>query len=311
MDRQRGRSYTRVNRPPERAVNCRADSEPALLISADALFKLLRRDSDRPAVLDVRWQLGGHRGREEYAEGHIPGAVFVDLDTELSGPPGSGGRHPLPQPGVFTDAMRAAGVGNHRPVVVYDAATSLAAARAWWLLRYFGHPRVMVLDGGLAAWLRGGHPLERHETASEPGDFAPAPGGMPLLDADAAAEIAARGVLIDARAPERFRGELESVDPVAGHIPGAYNLPTTQNVDQSGRFLDPQTLRAGFERLGVVEEADVGVYCGSGVTAAHEVLALELAGFPAALYVGSWSDWISDRRRAVAGIAAPRARRRG
>ena len=282
-----------------------------MLISAGALFELLRRDSNRPAVLDVRWQLGGRPGREEYAEGHIPGAVFVDLDTELSGPPGSNGRHPLPPPGIFTDAMRAAGVGNDQSVVVYDAATSLAAARAWWLLRYFGHPRVMVLDGGLASWRRAGHRLERHETASEPGDFIPTPGGMPLLDADAAADIAARGVLIDARAPERFRGELEPVDPVAGHIPGAYNLPTTQNVDRSGRFLDPQTLRAGFERLGVVEESDVGVYCGSGVSAAHEVLALELAGFPAALYVGSWSDWISDPRRAVAGIAAPRARRRG
>jgi thiosulfate/3-mercaptopyruvate sulfurtransferase len=271
-----------------------------MLISADSLFALLRRGSGLPALLDVRWQLGGRPGREEYAEGHIPRAVFVDLDAQLSDPPGGKGRHPLPGADPFTDSMRAAGVSNHRSVVVYDAATSVAAARAWWLLRYFGHPRVMVLDGGLAAWVRAGHPLETNVVAPEPGDFAARRGQMPLLEAGAAAELAARGVLIDARAPERFRGQVEPVDPVAGHIPGARNLPTTEHLDRSGRFLDPGTLRARFEAFGILDGVEVGAYCGSGVAAAHEVLALELAGFPAALYVGSWSEWITDPRRAVA-----------
>jgi thiosulfate/3-mercaptopyruvate sulfurtransferase len=270
-----------------------------MLISADSLCELLRRGSSLPALLDVRWQLDGRPGREEYAEGHIPGAVFIDLDTQLSDPPGARGRHPLPDATAFAESMRAAGVDNDRSVVVYDAATSVAAARAWWLLRYFGHPRVMVLDGGIASWLRAGHPLETDVVAAARGDFDAAPGGMPLLDADAAADLAGRGALIDARAPERFRGEVEPIDPVAGHIPQARNLPTTQNVDRSGRFLDRETLRAGFEEIGVLGGVEVGAYCGSGVAAAHEVLSLALAGFPAALYVGSWSEWITDPRRAV------------
>jgi thiosulfate/3-mercaptopyruvate sulfurtransferase len=272
-----------------------------MLISADALFELLRPGSDSPAVLDVRWQLGGPPGAEDYAEGHIPGAVFIDLDAQLADPPGPRGRHPLPRAEAFAEAMRTAGVRTDRPVVVYDAAASLAAARAWWLLRYFGHSRVAVLDGGWASWIRAGHPVAIDTPVPEPGDFAPTPGQMPVLDAGAAAELAAGGVLIDARAPERFRGEVEPIDPVAGHIPGARNLPSTQNVDRSGRFLAPGALRAAFAEIGVSDGAQVGAYCGSGVVAAHEVLALELAGFPAAaLYVGSWSEWISDPRRAVA-----------
>ena len=197
--------------------------------------------------------------------------------------------------------MRAAGVTNDRPVVVYDAATAMAAARAWWLLRYFGHERVAVLDGGLAAWVAAGHQTQTHEPEVRPGDFTARPGGMPLLDADGAAALAARGgVLIDARAAERFAGETEPIDPVAGHIPGARNLPSTRNVDDDGRFLDPQTLGRGFAQIGIEEGVEIGAYCGSGVVAAHEVLALALAGYSAALYVGSWSDWITDPRRPVA-----------
>ena len=196
--------------------------------------------------------------------------------------------------------MRRAGVSDGRPVVAYDAATSQAAARAWWLLRYFGHADVRVLDGGLAAWVQAGRPCETGRVQAPPGDFTARPGGMPLLDAGGAARLAGAGVLIDARAPERYRGETEPVDPVAGHIPGAVNRPTSKNVDPDGRFRAAPVLRAEFDAVGASEGVAVGAYCGSGVTAAHEILALELAGIPAALYAGSWSEWITDRSRPVA-----------
>lgn len=198
--------------------------------------------------------------------------------------------------------MRAAGVSSRRPVVVYDDGPATAAARAWWLLRYFGHPKVRVLDGGLAGWTAGGYPLKAGPAGAspEPGDFTARPGAMPVLAAVQAAAVAVEGILLDARAEERFRGEAEPVDPVAGHIPGARNRPTTENVDEFGRFWDPDRLREEFGRLGVREGTVVGAYCGSGVTAAHEVLALELAGYRAALYPGSWSEWITDPARPVA-----------
>jgi thiosulfate/3-mercaptopyruvate sulfurtransferase len=196
--------------------------------------------------------------------------------------------------------MRAAGVRGDRPVVVYDASGSMAAARAWWLLRYFGHLDVRVLDGGLRAWAAAGYPLSTEMPAPEPGDFEARPGGMPVVDAAGAGALAAHGRLLDARAPERFRGEHEPIDPVAGHIPGAVNLPSSALVDAAGRFLGPEALRARFGAAGVVEGTEVGTYCGSGVSAAHEVLALELAGLRGALYPGSWSEWITDPERPVA-----------
>ncbi|MFC0861500.1 sulfurtransferase [Sphaerimonospora cavernae] len=252
-------------------------------------------------ILDVRWRLAGPPGIESYREGHIPGAVFCDLNADLAAPPGPDGRHPLPPAAAFESAMRRLGVSDARPVVVYDDADSTSAARAWWTLRYFGHRDVRVLDGGMRAWTRAGLPVARDDTqAGEPGDFTAEPGGMPMLDADRAAELAARGVLLDARAPERYRGEVEPVDPVAGHIPGAVNAPTTQNVEPGGRFHSREFLRERFDALGAVEGVPVGAYCGSGVTAAHEVLALEIAGLPAALYVGSWSNWVADPDRPVA-----------
>jgi thiosulfate/3-mercaptopyruvate sulfurtransferase len=250
-------------------------------------------------VLDVRWELGGPPGLELYLEGHIPGAVFVDLDTALAGPPGVGGRHPLPGAEAFARSMRAAGVSSDRPVVVYDSGNSIAAARAWWLLRYFGHPDVRVLDGGFSGWSAAGNPIERGVTAPEAGDFVASAGGMPLLDAESAATVARDGVLIDARAPERFRGEREPVDPVAGHIPGAVNVPAASLAKAHGRFRDSDALRRVFQDVGVRDGVAVGAYCGSGVAASHEVLALSLAGIPAALYVGSWSDWITDPGRPV------------
>jgi thiosulfate/3-mercaptopyruvate sulfurtransferase len=255
-------------------------------------------------VLDVRWELGWPpgAGRERYLEGHIPGAVFVDLETALAGPPGDGGRHPLPSAAAFEAAMRTAGVSADRPVVVYDAGNWLAAARGWWLLRYFGHPRVSVLDGGLGGWEAAGLPIERGPVTPEAGDFVARPGGMPLLDAAGAARLArGGGVLLDARAAERFLGELEPIDPVPGHIPGAVNLPSSELHRLEGGLLDAASLRARFQDAGVRDGVEVGAYCGSGVTAAFEVLALEAAGFAgAALYVGSWSEWIRDPARPVA-----------
>ncbi|MBB2913223.1 thiosulfate/3-mercaptopyruvate sulfurtransferase [Streptosporangium becharense] len=252
------------------------------------------------AVLDVRWKLGGPPGIDAYRAGHIPGAVFCDLEADLAASPGRGGRHPLPSPEAFQESMRRLGVSASRPVVVYDAADSTAAARAWWALRHFGHPDVRVLDGGLRAWTAEGRPLAEGDEAAEPGDFTARPGGMPVLDADRAARLAADGLLLDARAAERYRGEVEPIDPVAGHIPGAVSAPTGENVDPSGRFHLPEFLRERFNTLGAVPGVEVGAYCGSGVTAAHQVLALEVAGIPAALYVGSWSDWVSDPSRPVA-----------
>ena len=196
--------------------------------------------------------------------------------------------------------MRASGVRNDRPVVVYDAGGSTAAARAWWLLRFFGHHEVAVLDGGLAVWRAAGYPVTTDAPQAEPGDFIARPDAMPLLDADGAAAVATHSILFDARAPERFAGESEPVDPVAGHIPGARNVPATVTLDAAGRFLDRAQLQSIFKAAGVGAGAKIGAYCGSGVAAAHEVLALELAGYQAALYPGSWSEWITDPQRPVA-----------
>jgi thiosulfate/3-mercaptopyruvate sulfurtransferase len=251
-------------------------------------------------ILDVRSELGGPPGRPQYLEGHIPGAAFVDLETALAGPPGEGGRHPLPSIDAFGSAMRAAGVFAARPVVVYDGGSSMAAARAWWLLRYFGHGRVFVLDGGFSGWLAAGLAIERDVPPVSVGDFVPRPGGMALLDAAGAARVAAAGVLLDARAGERFRGEAEPIDPVAGHIPGAVSVPATELLRLEGGLLGAADLRTRFAAAGVHDGVEVGTYCGSGVTAALEVLALEVAGVAGALYLGSWSDWIRDPSRPVA-----------
>ncbi|MFF0063914.1 sulfurtransferase [Streptomyces sp. NPDC005279] len=254
--------------------------------------------SRRPVLLDVRWQLGGPHGRPAYEAGHIPGAVFVDLDAELAAPPGAGGRHPLPEPDAFGAVMRRAGVSPGSPVVAYDGGQGWAAARAWWLLRWTGHEDVRVLDGGLAAWTG---PLETGIPSPEEGTFAPKPGALPLLDADAAAALARSGLLLDARAAERYRGDVEPIDRIGGHIPGAVSAPTAENVAADGRFLPPEALAARFSALGASAQGDpVGVYCGSGVSAAHEALALEIAGFEPALYAGSWSEWSSDPHRPVA-----------
>jgi thiosulfate/3-mercaptopyruvate sulfurtransferase len=277
---------------------------PTLQVSE--LAALLDGDpATRPVLLDVRYKLGGPPGRPEYEAGHIPGAQYVDLDEELAGKPGAAGRHPLPDLDVFTAAMRRAGVGPGTDVVTYDGWLGWSAARAWWLLRWAGHDRVRVLDGGLQAWTAAGLPLESGERPAAHGDFIPSPGALPTLDADAAAALAGRGVLLDARAGERYRGETEPIDPAAGHIPGAHSAPTTETVGPDGLFRPAADLAAHFAALGATPEAEVGVYCGSGVSAAHELLALAVAGVPAALYVGSWSEWSADSGRPIATGAEP------
>lgn len=260
-------------------------------------------DSENPpVVLDVRWALGDPHGRDHYTEGHIPGAVYVDLDRELAAPPSpEGGRHPLPPIGVFQAAARGWGIRAGQPVVVYDDLGNTAAARAWWLLRHAGVSEVTLLDGALGAWRTAGLPLESGiPAAPEPGDVVLKPGGLPVTDTDGAAELAATGLLLDARAAERYRGELEPVDPRAGHIPGAVSAPTGENLAADGTFLPADELRKRFEEKGADPATRIGVYCGSGVTAAHQIAALEIAGFAAALFPGSWSAWSTDPSRPAA-----------
>jgi thiosulfate/3-mercaptopyruvate sulfurtransferase len=280
-------------------------ASPLIAVAELAAALAARVPERRPTVLDVRWELTSGPRPDLYAEAHIPGAVFLDLDEALAAPAPDGrrGRHPLPEPEVFTSAMRAAGVDAGRPVVVYDEDGGTIAARAWWLLRHHGHDDVALLDGGLRAWTAAGEPTESGYPGRvpHPGDFTGEPGHMPTLDADGAAALAADedGVLLDARQAERYRGESEPIDPRAGHIPGALHRCTGENVDAEGRFQDPSALRRTFGALGAAPGGRVGAYCGSGVTAAHEVLALELAGISAALYPGSWSEWANDPARPV------------
>jgi thiosulfate/3-mercaptopyruvate sulfurtransferase len=265
----------------------------AVLTTADEL-------AARPAdvLLDVRWQLGRTDGREQYRAGHLPGAVFVDLDAELSAPPTPAeGRHPLPSVQSLQAAARRWGISTGARVVVYDAVGGTAAARAWWLLRWAGLTDVTLLDGGLSAWPG---PLETGDVVPAPGDVTLTGGAMPVLTIDEAAALPATGVLLDARAGERFRGEVEPVDPQAGHVPGAVSAPSAANLDDQGRFLPAAVLTERFAGLGVTGDRPVGVYCGSGVFAAHEVAALAQAGIEAALWPGSWSQWSNDPARPVA-----------
>ncbi|WP_432563490.1 sulfurtransferase [Kineococcus sp. SYSU DK003] len=272
----------------------------APLIDAAGLQRELLGDRP-PVLLDVRWSLGGPDGAQEYAGGHLPGAVYVDLETQLARPRATGeGRHPLPDPAALQEVLRGAGVSTDSRVVVHDAANSTSAARAWWVLRWAGLSDVRVLDGGLASWVREGGVLTTDVPVPAPGDVVVRPGSLPVLDAARAADLARSGVLLDARAPERYRGESEPVDPVAGHVPGAVNSPTTQNVTADGTFLPPGQLRERFAALGLAPGVQVGAYCGSGVTAAHTLLALEVAGLSGVLYPGSWSEWVTDPDRPVA-----------
>ena len=266
----------------------------------------LAHEIEDVVVLDVRWALttaNSPAGREDYDAGHVPGAFFVDLDTELAAPAGDGGRHPLPEPAVVERWLRRCGVTEHSRVVVYDGRESYAAARAWWVLRWAGVPDVRVLDGGYAAWLAAGLPVSSEEPADRHGDVVVRPGALPTLDADGAAALARDGLLLDARAAERYAGQTEPIDPVAGHIPGAVNSPTSDWITADGTFR--RDLAEHWTAVRGDHHGAVGVYCGSGVTAAHEMLALAELGVDAVLYPGSWSEWIRDSSRPVATGPAP------
>jgi thiosulfate/3-mercaptopyruvate sulfurtransferase len=272
---------------------------PAPVVSADWLADHL----DEVVVADVRWYLDGRSGREAFAAGHLPGAVFFDLDTDLSGPASvEGGRHPLPAPERFAAALGRLGIGADTPVVAYDDAGGSIAARLWWLRHLLGEPTA-VLDGGLAAWT-GGLTTDPVEPVAVERVARPWPDER-LVDADAVdtlrSDPAAR--VLDARAAGRYRGEPNPADPRPGHIPGAVSAPWAGNLDEdTGRFRSPAALRDRFVALGA-GDVEVVAYCGSGVTACHDLLALELAGLGerTRLFPGSWSAWAADPARPVEG----------
>lgn len=272
------------------------------VVTAQQLAAAMDGD-DRPVVLDLRWELAKPSRREEYLAGHVPGAVFVELEDAFAGPPGPagrGGRHPMPSVERVQSALRAAGVDGADRLVLCDSGHLLAAARAWWVLRAYGVERIQVLDGGYPAWERAGLPVETGEPAgSAGGDITLAAGHLAILDAEQAAHFASRGLLFDARSARRFAGFDETLDPVAGHIPGARNLPSTQ-ILEGDRLADPATLRDRFAAAGL--DAAAAVSCGSGVSACLVALGLAVARLSdrTPVYVGSWSDWVSDRSRPVA-----------
>lgn len=277
----------------------------SVLISPAALTARIDR-GDAPRLLDVRWSLARPDGKTDYLDGHIPGAVYVDLDTELAGHGApQDGRHPLPDIQDLQAAARRWGLNPGDSVVVYDDGPSLAAARAWWLLRWAGLSDVNILNGGYRGWLAAGGRVSTADESPAAGSVTLSPGHLPVIDIDEAAAWPGSGVLLDARAGDRYRGETEPVDPVAGHIPGAVSAPTTANVDATGRFLSPAALAARFADLGVAPGARIAVYCGSGVTAAHQIAALAEAGIDAALFPGSWSAWSNHPDRPVAVGAEP------
>ncbi|MGD0491861.1 MAG: sulfurtransferase [Steroidobacteraceae bacterium] len=287
------------------------------LIDAASLQALLgaARAPSSLVVLDCRFDLTApEAGGRAYLAGHIPTARYVDLNRDLSAPvSAASGRHPLPAPDRLAARFEQLGVREHSQVVVYDEVNGSFAARAWWLLRWLGHARAAVLDGGMKAWRAAGGALESGGTlpSADParGDST-RPASTPRVDPHAVVSSAelvglvneGRRLLVDARAPERFAGTVEPIDPVAGHIPGAVNHPFSANLADDGRFLPPAELEQRWrERLAGVSAAETIAMCGSGVTACHNLLAMEIAGLPGAkLYAGSWSEWIRDSERPVA-----------
>ena len=270
-----------------------------VLITADELLARLSDDGSTPRLLDVRWTLQKPDGRDDFTAGHIPGAIYVDMDTELaahSETDPTAGRHPLPTAEAFQDQVRAWGIDQLTDVVVYDDNSGQGAARAWWLLQWAGM-KARVLDGGLQAFVAAGGELATGASDPvQPSTVTISPDSMPVIDADAAA--AWTGVLLDARAGDRFRGETEPLDSQAGHIPGATSAPASDNT-ADGKFLDEESLRSRFSALGALNQP-VGVYCGSGVSACHNALALASLGIETSLYPASWSGWSSDPARPVA-----------
>lgn len=275
-------------------------SLPGPLVSVDWLASNLKDPT--MCIADVRWSLSGPPGRARYAEGHLPGAVFLDADRELSSPDEGPGRHPIPTPEKLAAVLGRAGIGDEHLVVAYDDAGGSIAARLWWLYRHFGHDGACaVLDGGIGAWTDAGHALTTDAPAHPAATWTPADARDDVVGTDEVAGMLGDGtLLLDARAGERYRGETEPIDPRAGHVPGARSAPWADNLGSDGRFLPADALRARYAALGADERPTVA-YCGSSLSATHDLLALELAGIGGArLYEGSWSDWSSDPSRPVA-----------
>ncbi len=269
------------------------------LIGPTALFGGL--DDPQLRIVDVRWYLGEpERGPLAYSHGHLPGAVFANLEAHLTAPEGPG-RHPLPTRAEAAATLGSLGIGDEHSVITYDDRGGAIAARLWWMLRDLGHERVRVLDGGITAWRDAGLPVTTEVPCLEPAHLTVRVGTTRRIDRDGLSERLGGVLVLDARAPERYRGEEEPIDPAAGHIPTAHNVPYAGNLDDRERLLDPGSLRARFVAAGV-GDGDTIVYCGSGVTACHNVLAMRLAGLPEPiLYPGSWSDWSSSGMPVAAG----------
>lgn len=276
---------------------------PGPIVSVDWLQAHLHDPALR--IADTRWSLAGSPGRELYDAGHIPGAVFLDAETELSSPGEGPGRHPVPSPAKLAAILGARGIGDEHIVVAYDDAGGSIAARLWWLFRHFGHDgECAVLDGGVQAWTGLGLPLSTAVPGHPPSTWTPGEPRDDLVDVAGVADDP--GVLlVDARAAERYRGEIEPVDPRPGHIPGAVSVPWSTNLDEGGRFRSPDQLRARYAQVGAAGRPVVA-YCGSSLTATHDLLAMELAGIGGGrLYEGSWSHWSSDPSRPAATGPSP------
>ncbi|MEO7761750.1 MAG: sulfurtransferase [Casimicrobiaceae bacterium] len=261
-------------------------------------------DDPQLVIVDVRHDLGDHGlGLRLYNEGHIPGAHFLSVETDLAGPhTGKNGRHPLPPIAAFAATMSSLGVDATKQVIIYDSGTSTYSARLWWMLRWLGHRNVAVLDGGFRAWQAAALPLSTETPARKPATFIPAPGESPVpVDSLTRDRDDPDFTLIDARGADRFRGENETIDPVAGHIPGSRSRPFTTNLNKDQTFKDVATLRAELEQTLAGRNPEQIVHtCGSGVTACNNLLAMEYAGLTGSrLYPGSWSEWSSDRARPI------------
>jgi len=280
-------------------------SLPGPIVSVEWLHANLEADWLR--ITDVRWSLAGPRGAEQYGAGHLAGAVFIDAETELSSPGEGPGRHPVPNPDRLARVLAGRGIGDEHLVVAYDDAGGSIASRLWWLYRHFGHDGACaVLDGGITAWTDAGHPLTADVPDHPATTWTPRPGPDDLVDTDTVASLLGGAtLLLDARAGERYRGETEPIDSRAGHIPGAVSAPHAGNLGGDGRFLPRSALRARYTAFGA-DRRPVVAYCGSSLTATHDLLALELAGLPPGrLYEGSWSHWASDPSRPAATGAQP------
>jgi len=275
------------------------------LVSTDWLAAHL--NNANLCVVDVRWYLldKDKNGRDEYLRGHIPGAIFLDVDADLAAPRGQGpGRHPLPRAEAFAETMARAGIGADTHAVAYDDLGGATAARLWWLLRYFGHEKVSLLDGGIVRWIADGRLLQTEVPRVARSAFVAHPHQERVVDRTVVGVLRkdAKALVLDVRASERYEGKVEPIDPRAGHVPGAKSAPLAGNLvaPDDPRFLDPATLRARYNALGADKAERVVAYCGSGINTCQAIFAMRLAGIDALLYEGSWSDWSSDPDAPVA-----------